>query len=428
MDVKHEHHQHCEHDKELHAPTALENAGLDDAAAQSLTDALRVSFRILKVIMVLLAVVFAASGIFRVQPDQQAIVLQFGQIRGEGEQRVLGPGLHFAFPEPICEVIRIPVQRVQSLTIETFWYARSEQERLTGKPDMFVPNTLNPQIDGYCLTRNDQQTGLGGSDYNIVHSLWTITYRIHSPIDFFQTVYVRSRQPGEDFLDAAADTLRPLLNSLACDAIVSSLVHYSIDEAVRSVGDISARVAQTLQRRLDELGSGLLIDAVRADRIVWPRQVDEAFLASNRARQESAQAVIDAQTFAVKTLTDAGGPDAEQILAQLKDPAISEARRQELLERLSGQAQSILAEARAYQMRVVEEAKANADYLMRLLPEYQKRPELVLQKIYQDAISEVLAGAEEKIWLSPRQEGQQREVRILLNRDPKAKKGASSPK
>ena len=94
------------------SPDELQAARIDelDPAGQSLTNALRHSFVILKIIMVLLVVLFLFSGVFRVQPDEEALVLQFGRFRGEGEYRVLRPGLKFAFPEPISEVIRIPVR------------------------------------------------------------------------------------------------------------------------------------------------------------------------------------------------------------------------------------------------------------------------------------------------------------------------------
>lgn len=426
-------HEHCNHSDDGNLPQGqpeenqLSKLSELDAAGKSLTDALRLSFAILKVIMVLLVFLFAVSGVFRVQPDEEALVLRFGKFVGEGEDRVLQPGLEIAFPEPISEVIRIPVQRVQTLSVDSFWYFETEQERLARTPRQVVTGPLNPLRDGYSLTRNDAQTGLAGTDYNIVHSKWTITYRIKSPVDFFESIYIRPRNPGEDFLDAAAETVKPMLNSLASNAIALTMVNYSIDDAVRSRADIAVDVKNTLQRKLDEIGSGLEIDAVRADRIVWPRQVDEAFQASNRARQESEQMRIDASSYKDRVLTDTGGPSAEAVLRRLKEEDLSEEEQFALVERLAGQAQTMIAEARAYRTRVVEEAKANAEYLQKLLPEYKKRPELVLQKIYQDAVQEVLAGADEKIFIQPAQGGKSREVRVLINRDPQIRRGSSNP-
>ena len=422
MAHNHEHccnHSHAEGQTDDNALSAFDEL---DAAGKSLTNALRLSFSILKVIMALLVFLFLVSGIFRVQPDEEALVLHFGKLSGEGDSRIRQPGLRFAFPDPIGEVVRIPVQRVQSLAVDSFWYFETEAEKLGRIPPQPAYGPLNPLRDGYSLTRNDSETGLAGTDYNIVHSRWSITYRIRSPIDFFESVFIRSRTPGEDFLDAASETVNPVLNSLASNAIVSTMVRYSIDDAVRSRSDIAVDVKNTLQRKLDDIRSGLEIDAVRADRIVWPRQVDEAFQASNRARQESEQVRIDAASFRDRILTDTGGPGAEGVLSRLRQEELSQQEQEELVSRLAGQSQTVIAEARAYRTRVVEEAKANAEYLLNLLPEYRKRPELVLQKIYQDAVQQVLAGADEKIFIQPAQGGKSREIRIMINRDPQIKR------
>ena len=65
--------------------------------------------------------------------------------------------------------------------------------------------------------------------------------------------------------------------------------------------------------------------------------------------------------------------------------------------------------------------------MQKLLPEYRKNPELVLQKIYQDAIEQVLAGADEKIFMQTR-EGLPDEIRLMLNRDPNIKKEKAKQK
>jgi membrane protease subunit HflK len=68
--------------------------------------------------------------------------------------------------------------------------------------------------------------------------------------------------------------------------------------------------------------------------------------------------------------------------------------------------------------KVVESAKANADYLQKLLPEYRKRPKLVVQRIYQDAIEEVLSNTQETIIAQPSSGIKNREFRVMINRDP----------
>ena len=388
-----------------------------DAAGQSLRRALKMSFTILKGIIAVLLVVFACSGIFQVQQDEEAILLQFGKIKGP----VIKPGIKFAFPEPINEIVRIPVQRELSIPIESFWYYETPEEKLREFKRQ-VTGPLDPLKDGYCLTRNDHIEGMSGADYNIVHSAWTITYKISSPKLFFENVYIRDRKPGEDLLEAAADTLDPLLESLASNAIVRTMVQYSIDEAVKNNVKIAEDVKYILQDKLDQVGCGIQIGDVRASQIVWPRQVDQAFQASSKARQESDQIKTDAASYKEQLLTDTGGSDAETILDQIKQPDLSQEKQFELVGKLSGQVRTEISGANLYRTTVVEDAKASAEYLRKLLPEYRKNRELVLQKIYQDAIEQVLAGADEKIFIQTR-EGMADEIRVLLNRDPNINKG-----
>ena len=222
-------------------------------------------------------------------------------------------------------------------------------------------------------------------------------------------------------LDAAATTLNPLIRSLASNAIVRTMVEYTIDEAVKNDAKIAGDVKRILQDKLDQVQCGIKVGDVRASRIVWPRQVDEAFQASSKARQESERIRIEASSYKEKLLTDTGGAGAEDILEQLKQPGLSQDDKNELVMKLSGQVQSEISGARLYRTTVVEEARANAEYLQKILPEYRKNPELVLQKIYQDAIEQVLAGADEKIFMQTR-EGLQDEIRLMLNRNPNIKK------
>jgi hypothetical protein len=85
----------------------------------------------------------------------------------------------------------------------------------------------------------------------------------------------------------------------------------------------------------------------------------------------------------------------------------------------------VISQARAYRTSVVADIKASAEYLRSLLPEYQRRPQLVLQKIYQDAIEEILGTVDEKIFVPPG-ENQGREIRVLVNRELKPQKSTAA--
>jgi len=404
-----------------------------DAAGKSLSDALRFSFMILKVIMIILVIAFLASGFRTVGPDEKALVLRFGKIRGVTEERVLSPGAHWVFPYPIDEVVKIPVEKKVNLAVNSLWYYQTKDEILGEDPKRKprVAEKLDPTREGYSLTRttrrSDEILGSDGSDYNIVHSKWQLTYKIDDIEMFFKDVYVDEIKPGQIYFDVITDSIKPLLQNVFEEAVVTALVNYTIDEAIKSKDTIPRHVKRLVQQELDSIESGIKVVSVYLTDITWPRQVDEAFLASIRASQESQKAISEAKTSAENTLNEAGGPVAERLLATLKDKSITEEKREYLWLQLAGSAQERIAEARAYRTQVVETTKANAEYLQQLLPEYRKRPELVIQKIYQDTIEFVLINADEKFVIQPTEGAAGKELRIMINRDPSLKPKSSQP-
>jgi modulator of FtsH protease HflK len=428
--MSHHDHQHgpgCDHDHGPQSPEPTQIPALveSDTAAQSLQDALRKTFVILKGIMVLLVLWFLTSGIFSVQENEKALILRFGKIRPYGVEgkRVLDSGLKWTWPAPISEIIKIPTTQ-QTLEINDFWYFMTDAEKLDPKSmaAAYAPPTMDPTRDGYCLTRSESRNSNGGIDYNIVHCRWQLTYQIDDPANFFQNMYHRPPGPGQTFMSKVAESVHPLLKALAADAIVATLVRYSIDEVIVSQEGITDTVKKTLQDKLNAIHSGLVINSmVPLGKITWPKQVNEAFLESNRATQQKQQKIDQAKGYASKLLNESGGAKASLVLEKMKSPSMTDAQREQLCSELAGASQEVIAEARAYRTKVVEETKSSAEYLRNLLPEYQKRPQLVLQKIYQDAIEEVMQNAQEKIVLQPSGD-KAKEFRILINRDPAIRK------
>ncbi|GAG18227.1 unnamed protein product, partial [marine sediment metagenome] len=244
-----------------------------------------------------------------------------------------------------------------------------------------IPEALNPIKDGYCITRSEKQnpaiTGSDGSDYNIVHSKWQITYQIDDPERFFKNVYVQDIKPGESYYDIITMSVTPLLESLADDAIVTAMVNYTIDEAIKSQDRIPKHVKRLLQEKLNKIKSGIKVVSIQLTDIIWPRQVNEAFWASIKVSQESQKAISQAKGYAESTINETAGPVALELLAALEDETVSKGTKELLWSQLAGAAQEKIARARAYRTKVVETARANAEYFQKLLPEYRKRPKLV---------------------------------------------------
>ena len=64
-------------------------------------------------LLLALLAIWIASGVYLVQPDQQAVVVRFGAV---AESHV-APGLHYAMPWPIDRVFKLKVRQTRRLTI-----------------------------------------------------------------------------------------------------------------------------------------------------------------------------------------------------------------------------------------------------------------------------------------------------------------------
>ncbi|MHC4242939.1 MAG: SPFH domain-containing protein [Planctomycetota bacterium] len=396
-----------------------------DAAGKSLSEALSISFVILKVIMGVLIFAFLASGFKTVDSDKQALVLRFGKIRGVGEGRVLKPRTrpYWIIPYPVERMVQIPVEKKVDLAIRSFWYSQTKEEMLM-EPSIqktrFLPE-LDPIKDGYCITRSEKPdetiSGSSGSDYNIVHCKWRLTYQIDDPIRFFKNIYVEDIKPGDIYLDVVIESITPLLQNIFEDAIVTATVNYTIDDIMyEQVTQLTADIKRLMQEKLNTIESGLKVVQVQLTEKTWPRQVDAEFQKLATASQDRQTSINAARAYAESTLNKAAGPVAEKLFAALKDDTVSEEEKELLWSQLAGTAQETISQARSYQTRGVANARANAEYLKELLPEYRKHPNLVIDKIYRDAIERIFNNVDEK-FVIPKGAN----WRILLNRDPSLK-------
>jgi regulator of protease activity HflC (stomatin/prohibitin superfamily) len=82
-----------EHDHEPHSASAP--ATPDDSGSQALAEALRSSFAIVKVAMLLMVLAFFSSGLFTVRQQEKAVILRFGKPVGEGQKILLVAGWYW---------------------------------------------------------------------------------------------------------------------------------------------------------------------------------------------------------------------------------------------------------------------------------------------------------------------------------------------
>jgi membrane protease subunit HflK len=256
-----------------------------------------------------------------------------------------------------------------------------------------------------------------GSDYNIVHTKWQINYQITGVEQFFRNVYVQETRPGEIYFDIMNRSIAPLLRSLVEDAVVKAMVHCTIDEALQSIDTIPRRVQHLVQQKLDAIESGIRVAQVQLVSVKWPKQVDQAFEAFMTASQTGGQVVEQARAYAETTLNKVAGDVAQPLYRALQDKNGGEQQQAALWSQVTGDLQETISQARAYQTKVVDRARADADYLKQILPEYRLRPELVARAIYLNKMQEVLKNVDEKFIVDKCENAGEREIRVQVNRD-----------
>ncbi len=404
-----------------------------DTASKSLTEALEVSFVILKVIMVILVIAFLASGFKTVNPDEKAIVLRFGKIRGTGDDRVLSSekSPYWILPYPIDEMIKIPAERTYNLNIDDFWYYLSDNEKLQKTPPAIDPNQpLIPIRDGYCLTRSEKRedSDVKGNDYNLVHTKWEINYQIINPELFFTKVQIPNKKVNDITQDVFKEGLEPILRYVLEDVVVTTMVNYTIDEAIISTSRIRDDVKERLQAKLREIDSGVLVKTVQLESAEVPRQVKKDFDLSMEASQNRSKAITDAERESTNLLNGTAGPVARKLYKALNDKTTSDEELEALWAQLKGMAQKKLSDSEIYATTVVRNAEASANYLKSLLPEYRKNPDIVISKLYYDMLQKVYENAEEIIAVNNKTGASGSEMWILLNRDTSLKPKDNSTK
>lgn len=354
-----EHHHH-----EPGAPEPAPESPMEDSSTQALADALKSSFVVVQIVMAGLIVLFFASGIFTVGPQEIAIKLLFGAPTGTGEEALLQPGLHWSFPEPINEIVKIPKKQVHTVVSSAGWYPVTPQQELAGQEPP-AGGTLNPANDGYTLT----------ADGNIMHVKATLRYYIADPVKY-----------AFDFA-AASNLVQNALNN----ALHHASSQFTVDKATRQ--DIAA-FKEKLMNRVQQLvlaqGLGIEFDPRNCDVVaIPPRQVKAAF-----------DAVLEAENDKRKTINTAEG-EANTTLTKAQ-----------------AEADGIRNAGRADATRIVQSAQADADYFLARLPEFKSNPQLFRDRRLTETMATVLANAQEKYFLVERSDGTPRELRILLNREP----------
>jgi membrane protease subunit HflK len=229
---------------------------------------------------VLCALSLAYACAYKVESDEIAVVLRFGRLAGENPaERIKKPGLHFAFPHVIDEVVKIPVGKVRQVTVTTH-FANG--------------NAINSDVNlnGYLIT----------GDNNIILVQAAVKYRIDRPL-----AYALYHKDATQVIDGAVSgVLRKHVSRVGVDVLLTT-------GKVRLAEDVRSGA----QKLLNALEGGVVLTNVELTTLTPPEEVMSDFKAVITAAAQKETLIQQANEYRVNTLPTAQS-QAQQLVENAK--------------------------------------------------------------------------------------------------------------
>ncbi|MFQ6067181.1 MAG: FtsH protease activity modulator HflK [bacterium] len=300
-------------------------------------------------------VLYLLSGIYVVNPGEEAVIRRFGKYTGER----IGEGIHYRLPWPIDRIDKVNIQEIRRHSLGMVFPAH--------------PESICPPEAAEVLT----------GDENIVDAKLMIQYRVKDPAKYLFNL--RYEDPHRSVHRFIKDTARA--------AIVSLIGNMTVDEALTIGKSLLQRMIQTeAQKLLDRYHTGLQIVTVNLETVYPPEEVADAFRDVVSAKEEREEKINQAGAYRNTVI-----PDAE------------------------GRAYRLLEDAKAYNIKVINEAKGDAENFISQLKEYQKdverySREVTDYRLYIETMEKVLPRVKFYI-VDTKNEGQKVNLRFLKQQD-----------
>jgi membrane protease subunit HflK len=248
-------------------------------------------------IVVLVLIGWINSGIYKVQPDEQGVVLRFGKWT-----ETTSPGLHYHLPFPFETVLYPKVTQVNQLQL--------------GSVPVVGAGTQDDSRDRQMLT----------GDENIVEAGCSVLWRIKDAGQYLFKI----REPEAALKISAESALREVIGRTPIQAAMSDKRQQIADQT-----------RDLLQSLLDSQHSGILVTQVQLQRVDPPAAVIDAFNDVQRARADQERARNEAEAYANDILPRARG-EASHINQE------SEAYKSQVVNLAEGEAKGFMAVYASY--------------------------------------------------------------------------------
>lgn len=221
-----------------------------------------------KWLILILVVLICCSGIRVINNYEVGVVLRFGRLVGDTqEEQIKQPGLLLAFPYVIDEVIKVPVGKVQEVSITTHAAATD-------------PTYADIASTGYLIT----------GDENILHINATLKYRITDPVQY--ALY--NSVPQDTINGVVSGVMASCASSDSVDGLLTDQKEEYAQEVIRQS-----------QVRLDQLDLGVTVIGLEFQSITPPNALKYHFDQVNAAYVEKETKIQEAKQYREKVVPDA---------------------------------------------------------------------------------------------------------------------------
>lgn len=344
-----------------------------DPANQSLGDALRLSFRVLQAVIVILVGLFLVSGFESISDGQSGVMLRFGRI----VKPDLEPGAEFnILPYPAGEFVLFDTDGRSVETGRAFMPNIPQGQTLADVESRSnVNELLKPDSNGYVLLSNADMAHFKGS----------VSYRINS---------------AKNFVTAMADDGADRIVLLAFQR---AIVHVASEMSLQdwtSMNEVDHdRVIAKAQEVLTELDCGIKIRSINVQENIPPLAIRKIASALQTARNVAVQQIDQGREQAERELISAAGEQYGDVLALIDryeaalnadDDAAAERELDAVNDMLqsgliTGQVKNIVGPALSHRSTIVETMSRELETFNSVYELYKDSPELVARSLWLEA-------------------------------------------
>ena len=241
-------------------------------------------------IVLALIAIWMLSGFYRVEPDEQGVVLRFGKF-----VQLTQPGLNYHLPWPVETAMTPKVTRVNRIDVGM----RMIEDPRRGTTMRDVPE------ESLMLTGDENIVDVDVSVFWLVNSASNYLFNVQHP----------------------EGTIKAVAESAMREVIGRSLIQPILTGA-RQVTETG--VQELMQKTLDEYGAGVTITQVQMQKVDPPAQVIDSFRDVQAARADAERLQNEAQAYANRIVPEARGRVAQitQAAEAYREQTVVEARGQ----------------------------------------------------------------------------------------------------